>query len=309
MTTNKNAQSGNSNAQAVQTKTTVLFEDFDDNSLSEQLESEKKGSSLGFFKPTLKEGKTSKSIRLRFLPNYHGNVKHDFNYQKTETHFIKIDGELSGSYDCQKGVDGATKCPLCVVRWKLFNSKDAIMKDRSDTLKTSSAYYAFVLVLENEDEPETVGTVQILKYTFQIAEKIEKKNSGELGVKCNPFNPALGADFIFLMSKNKGGYPSYVNSYFEAPSKLDLTKYPTIQEQMNALPSLSSFAAKKWTEEQSKNVDEIIRLVMGTPAGFTNAVNAAQASIASANKSDTITLPAEGEGEDDTDKFFNINKE
>jgi hypothetical protein len=301
-TETKNATSGNIKAEP-KVQTINLFEDFDDNSLKDQIETEKKGSSLGFYKPTLKEGKTSKTIKLRFLANYHGNVKHAFQYQKTETHYVKInDAELSGSYDCQKGIEEGAKCPLCVVRWKLFNSKDALMKERSELLKTSSSYYAYVLILENEDEPETVGTVQVMKYTFQIHEKIEKKDSGELGAKCNPFNPITGADFYFLMSKNKGGYPSYTNSYFEAPSALDLTKYPKVMEQMNALPALDSFGAKKWTETQSANVDKIIALMMGTPAARNSALASAHEAIL--NNSDKIEIPdAES---DDTEKFFNV---
>jgi hypothetical protein len=68
------------------------------------------------------------------------------------------------------------------------NSKNAILIDKSKQLKYSKKFYSYVLVIEDEQQPELVGKIMIMQYGKQLKTKISSERNGEItGVACNVF--------------------------------------------------------------------------------------------------------------------------
>jgi hypothetical protein len=70
----------------------------------------------------------------------------------------------------------------------MTNSKNAILQEKAKCLKYSKKYYSYVLVLEDEQQPELVGKIMIFQYGKTIKDKILAEKNGEIsGVSCNVF--------------------------------------------------------------------------------------------------------------------------
>jgi hypothetical protein len=67
------------------------------------------------------------------------------------------------------------------------NSKNAILIDKSKQLKYSKKFYSYVLVIEDEQQPELVGKIMIMQYGKQLKTKSHLKEMVKLGVACNVF--------------------------------------------------------------------------------------------------------------------------
>lgn len=136
---------------------------------------------------------------VRLLPNLtqEGNVD-KFAIEKM-SHFVDIKDpkELSGYFDSPKNF--GEPCPLSSLYWELKNSKNAILVEKADCLNFSRKYYSYVLVLEDEQQPELVGKIMVFSYGKIIKDKILSEKNGEItGIPCNVFDLAKGKDFVLI---------------------------------------------------------------------------------------------------------------
>ena len=260
------------------------------------LNDQKKSNNDGIYRVDLKLVKDKKKgyrSVIRFLPNLTKDGKVGQSAIEKITHYVDIKNakELSGWFDSAKNFN--EKCPLTDLFYSMTNSKNAILMEKAKCLKYSKKYYSYVLILEDENQPELVGKVMIFQYGKTIKDKILAEKNGEIsGVPCNVFDLASGKDFVMLVKEIQTGdevYPDYKNSMFrpEATSlpiyfedkaafknvplndgKIDSKAQGMVKDfLMKRDHELEEFAPKKLTEEQHAKINEITAYLTGKSSG------------------------------------------
>lgn len=226
---------------------------------------------------------------VRFLPNLTKDGKVGQAALEKITHYVDIKNakELSGWFDSPKNFN--EKCPLTDLYYTMTNSKNAILQEKAKCLKYSKKYYSYVLILEDEQQPETVGKIMIFQYGKTIKDKIGAERNGEItGVPCNVFDLSQGKDFVVLVKEISTGdetYPDYKNSMFKpevsslsiyneekgtfknvpvADGKVDPRAQGMVKEfLMKREHELEDFGAKKLNDEQQSKINEITSYLTG----------------------------------------------
>lgn len=234
---------------------------------------------------------------VRFLPNLTKEGKVGQMAIEKITHYVDIKNqkELSGWFDSPKNFN--EKCPLTDLYYTMQNSKNAILLERSKALKYSKKYFSYVLVIEDEQQPECVGKVMIFQYGKTIKDKIQAERNGEItGVPCNVFDLAAGKDFVMLVKEISTGdetYPDYKNSMFK-PEVSSLPIYSEEKSTFKNVPvadgkvdaraqgmvkdfllkrdhELEEYSPKKLSEEQQSKISEITNFLTGKASSSFNA--------------------------------------
>lgn len=230
---------------------------------------------------------------VRFLPNLTKEGKLGQMAIEKITHFVDIKNpkELSGWFDSPKNFN--EKCALTDLYYTMQNSKNAVLIEKSKQLKYSKKYYSYVLVIEDEQQPELVGKIMIFQYGKTIKDKISQEKNGEIsGVPCNVFDLAEGKDFVMIVKEIQTGdekYPDYKMSTF----KSETTSLPIYFKEKGAFKSvptvdvdgklrvnpeaqgkvrdfllerdheLEEYAPKKLSDEQNGKINEIVNFLTG----------------------------------------------
>jgi len=227
---------------------------------------------------------------VRFLPNLTTDGKVGQSAIEKITHYVDIKNprELSGWFDSPKNF--GEKCPLTDLYYTMQNSKNAILMEKSKMLKYSKKYYSYVLVLEDEQQPELVGKIMIMQYGKTIKDKIQAERNGEIsGVPCNVFDLSAGKDFVLVVKEIQTGdetYPDYKMSMFKpetsslpiyfkdknafknaplnAEGKIDASVQAKIKDiLLDREFNLDDFSPKKLNEEQQSKITEITNFLTG----------------------------------------------
>lgn len=264
------------------------------------LKEERKTNNDGIYRVDLSKAKDKKKgwrSVVRFLPNLTQDGKVGQSAIEKITHYVDIKNpkELSGWFDSPKNF--GEKCPLTDLYYTMQNSKNAILIEKSRMLKYSKKYYSYVLVLEDEQQPELVGKVMIMQYGKTIKDKIQAERNGEIsGVPCNVFDLSEGKDFVLVVKEIQTGditYPDYKMSMFK-PETTSLPIYFKEKGEFKNAPlnesgkidskvqgkvkeflldrdfNLEDFAPKVLTEEQQSKITEISNFLTGKSSGSFN---------------------------------------
>ena len=269
---------------------------------------------------------------VRFLPNLTKDSKVGQSAIEKITHYVDIKNqkELSGWFDSPKNFN--EKCPLTDLYYTMQNSKNAILIEKSKMLKYSKKYYSYVLVIEDEQQPELVGKILIFQYGKTIKDKIMAEKNGEIsGVGCNVFDLAAGKDFVLVVKEIQTGdetYPDYKMSMFK-PETTSLPIYFKEKQAFKNAPlnegkieasvqgkirdflidrdhDLEEFSPKKLSDEQQAKITEITNFLTGkASSSFTNAKAEAKPSSEDFDFDDNFsTTPAKTTVTEDEDDFF-----
>ena len=105
---------------------------------------------------------------VRFLPNLTKDGRLGQLAIEKITHYVNIKNakELSGWFDSAKNFN--EKCALTDLYYNMTNSKNAILQEKAKCLNYSKKYYSYVLILEDEQQPELVGKIMIFQYGKKI---------------------------------------------------------------------------------------------------------------------------------------------
>jgi hypothetical protein len=244
----------------------------------------------GIYRVDLKMAKDEKKgwrSVVRFLPNLTQEGKIGQSATEKISHYVDIKSakELSGWFDSAKNFN--EKCALTDLYYQMQNSKNAVLIEKSKQLKFSKKYYSYVLVLEDEQQPEMVGKIMVFQYGKTIKDKIMAEKNGEIsGVPCNVFDLSAGKDFVLVVKKIQTGdetYPDYKMSMFKGEStSLPIFKNGVFKntplENGKIAPNaqgvvknflleraveLEDFSPKKLTEEQQAKITEITNFLTG----------------------------------------------
>lgn len=296
------------------------------------LNEQKKTNNDGIYRIDLTKAKDKKrgyrSV-IRFLPNLTKEGKVGQMALEKITHYVNIQNakELSGWFDSPKNFN--EKCALTDLYYSMINSKNAILQEKAKCLNYSKKYYSYVLILEDEQQPELVGKIMIFQYGKIIRDKILAEKNGEIsGVGCNVFDLASGKDFVLIVKEISTGddtFPDYKGCTF----KQDLTSLPIYNEEKEVFRNiplsngrvdpkvqgmvkdfllkrdheLEDFGPKKLTEEQQAKITEIIGFLTGKSSNSYQSKESKPSSddfvfdevVSGSNSDDSI---------EDTDDFF-----
>lgn len=241
--------------------TTDLFTQMD-NELADFEASTKKETkrTFDYFTPKLEQGEERKNYKFRFLPNLKFTDILDKYYVTKHEHYVKHEA-LGGSYDCQKDVDES--CPLCSTFWNLKNSKNIVKNELAELINWQEVNFAYILMLDNPDDPSTNGTIMIYKFGKQVLTKINDEKAEGVVV----FNPTTGKNFKLVVTR-RGGYVNYESSSFIeiTPIAKTVEKQKVFQKMYSDYVEehkLEDFKSSKWTDEKKDKVTSLINQLTG----------------------------------------------
>lgn len=299
------------------------------------LNDQKSSNNDGIYRVDLKLAKDKKKgwrSVVRLLPNLTKDGKVGQSAIEKITHYVDIKNpkELSGWFDSPKNFN--EKCPLTDLYYAMQNSKNAVLIEKSKQLKYSKKYYSYVLVLEDEQQPELVGKIMIFQYGKTIKDKILAEKNGEIsGIPCNVFDLATGKDFVLVVKEIQTGeetYPDYKMSMFK-PEATSLPVYfkekaafknapvidgkidPKYQSKIKDFliereHDLEEYSPRPLTEEQHAKITEISNFLTGKSSSSFKTADAKPSSQdfdLEDNFSDKHS--AKGGGMEEEDDFFN----
>lgn len=290
----------------------------------------------GIFRPSLDQAKDSREgykATLRFMRNLTRDGKIGPAAIEKHIHYIDLPNhpDLRGYYEC--GKNNSPKCDLCTFYWKLAKSNNQADVEKADLIGRSTKYYSYVMIMEDDQNPELVGKIMVFPYGYQIKEKIEAERKGEVsGNKINVFDFVNGKDFRLIIKektrKNGKAVPTYEFSQFlgESPIKIyneknqkfvtaqvdDEGKISDKKWQLKIKETLlgrdenvniEDHMAKEWDDEMSHNVEKVIAILSGEEVDF------AEESIRTAQTEPT-TISLDDDGKDESmDDFFDFDSD
>lgn len=271
---------------------------------------------------------------VRFLPNLTKDGKVGQSAIDKITHYVDIKNpkELSGWFDSPKNFN--EKCALTDLYYTMQNSKNAILVEKSKMLKYSKKYYSYVLVIEDEQQPELVGKIMIFQYGKTIKDKILAEKNGEIsGVGCNVFDLKSGKDFVLVVKEIQTGdetYPDYKMSMFK-PESTTIPLFSKDKGHFRNVPlnnegqidsgiqnkikeflldrehDLEEFAAKRLTEEQQSKITEITNFLTGkSSSSFNNSKQESKPTSSDFEFEDNFSSGSTDVDEDEDDFFSNL---
>lgn len=271
---------------------------------------------------------------VRLLPNLTQEGKVGESAVEKITHYVDIKNprELSGWFDSPKNF--GEKCPLTDLYYQMQNSKNAILIEKSKMLKYSRKYYSYVLVLEDEQQPELVGKIMIIQYGKTIKDKISAERNGEIsGVPCNVFDLTSGKDFVMVVKEIQTGdetYPDYKMSMFKpeatslpiyfkdkgvfknAPLNADGKIEASVQAKIKDFLldreiNLEDFAPKPLNEEQQSKITEITNFLTGKAStSYSNSKPESKPSSDDFDFEDNFSAPSSTSDETEDDFFSDL---
>jgi len=272
------------------------------------LEDKKTVNSDGMYRVDLSKVKDKKrgyrSV-IRFLPNLTKELTFGQSAIEKISHYVNIKNvkELSGFFDSPKNFN--EDCELSSLYYTMTKSGNAVQVEKAKCLQYSRKYYSYVLIMEDEQQPELVGKIMIFQYGKIIQDKIIQEKTGEIsGVECNVFDWIDGKDFVLIAKEIQTGeitYPDYKNAMFRQESS-SLPIYNKEKAVFGNVPlsevevdgkfvkkinpkfhqivkdflldrdhELADYAPKKLTPEQNTKIIEIKAFLTGSvPSGFGN---------------------------------------
>lgn len=231
-------------------------EDFVDKSVSKESE---------LYKPNAKDGKADvyKSL-IRFVPWYKDPRK-----SKIKKYSYWLEDPLTGdgfSVDCPSTVN--QKSSLQDAFWKLKKSPSVAEQKLSDKFKRRENYYALIQIVKDENRPELVGKIKVLKFGQKLNAIIQSELQPEYGTPYNAFDPLKGR-LMSLTVTISGGFNNYDQSKFvseEFPCLMNGKKIDSSKESMQAFfnylkensPDLGNYDFKEWDDETRAKVKSVI---------------------------------------------------
>lgn len=195
----------------------------------------------------LKTDMIGNSITGRFLPNIK-DVENSI-YEYAHHGFkSKIDG--SGIFQLCPST-WREKCPTCKNSIAMWKSENPVDKDTSKFIRRRQNWLVNFYVINDVKHPENNNTVKILKYGKQIKAKYDMATTGDdkdiYGTKIWRLDEQ-GCSFRIKCEQNsesKEAWPTYTNSGFLPPSKIEGMTEAKINEILNSVFNLNKLYTSK----------------------------------------------------------------
>jgi hypothetical protein len=282
----------------------------------------------GIYRPSLDQAKDAKEgykATIRFLRNLTREGKIGPAAIEKYIHYVDLPNhpDLRGYYECAKNY--SPKCDLCTFYWKLAKSNNQADVEKAELIGRTTKYYSYVMILEDNQNPDLVGKVMVFPYGYQIKEKIEAERKGEVsGDQVNVFDFVNGKDFRLIIKektkKNNKPVPTYEFSQFLGVSPIKIFNEKTskfvdvkvdedgkisdprwqtkIKETLlgrDENVNLEDHMAKEWDDEMVNKVEKVIAILSGEDVDFAEDL---------IRKAESTPTSISIDDEDDMDNFF-----
>lgn len=233
--------------------------------LQEKLESSNSGPrDERIWRPKIKDGKSSGTAIVRFLPAVTG----DHFVEVKSYNFKDKNGWFSALSPQNLGEEDPIQIACINAYRKAKNSGDDRYKNIGKKFLPKSTYYANVFVIKDENNPENEGQVRIYQFGRAIYLKLQAIIKPEYDdvQAMDPFDLWEGADFKIRMKENeipdqkdptkKVMVPNYDDAGFDSPSEFMNGDEDALEQIVEKVYDLSEFVAP----EKHKSFDELAEL-------------------------------------------------
>ena len=175
--------------------------------------------------------------------------------------------------------------PIVDMFFKCRNTNNAQIQEFGKAhLSTKQQYAALVQIIQDENHPELVGKIKVLRFGKKVWDKLHNEEHPTMGQGYNPFHPIYGRYFhikcvsqsgfnnfdqsSFIDNRNAQGI-STTGFYYEDPAypgqMVPVTENSNQQAVADWLaansPDLSKYDYQPWTAEQQTFVNEVLAII------------------------------------------------
>ena len=175
--------------------------------------------------------------------------------------------------------------PVVDMFFKCRNTNNAQIQEFGKAhLSTKQQYAALVQIIQDENHPELVGKIKVLRFGKKVWDKLHNEEHPTMGQGYNPFHPIYGRYFhikcvsqsgfnnfdqsSFIDNRNAQGI-SMTGFYYEDPAypgqMVPVTENSNQQAVADWLaansPDLSKYDYQPWTAEQQTFVNEVLAII------------------------------------------------
>ena len=175
--------------------------------------------------------------------------------------------------------------PVVDMFFKCRNTNNAQIQEFGKAhLSTKQQYAALVQIIQDENHPELVGKIKVLRFGKKVWDKLHNEEHPTMGQGYNPFHPIYGRYFhikcvsqsgfnnfdqsSFIDNRNAQGI-STTGFYYEDPAypgqMVPVTENSNQQAVADWLaansPDLSKYDYQPWTAEQQTFVNEVLAII------------------------------------------------
>lgn len=226
-----------------------------------------------FVAKTDKEG--NGTVIMRFLPHaaidgedyadYVTLYKHGFQDAGTQQWYIENSRTTLPDPNSKYGMPD----PVSEANRALFAElgKDAAIKYLREAKRNrQTKYIANILILKNDEAPDTVGGVYLFEFGQKILDKIVAKTKKDLedDIVFDAFNMFEGANFRMKMKKVDGNR-NYDDSFFDQPAAL----YGGDEDRLKAIYEKLYSISAEIAEDKFKSYDELQKRFIAVTTGKT----------------------------------------
>ena len=175
--------------------------------------------------------------------------------------------------------------PVVDMFFKCRNTNNAQIQEFGKAhLSTKQQYAALVQIIQDENHPELVGKIKVLRFGKKVWDKLHNEEHPTMGQGYNPFHPIYGRYFhikcvsqsgfnnfdqsSFIDNRNAQGI-NMTGFYYEDPAypgqMVPVTENSNQQAVADWLaansPDLSKYDYQPWTAEQQTFVNEVLAII------------------------------------------------
>jgi hypothetical protein len=195
----------------------------------------------------LKPGNT---YTLRLVPFVKDPSKTFFHYY-SHGWVSEMTGQFQSAISPQTWGD---RDPIAEARYRLSRTGSEEEKQKAKSLNRKENWLVNVYVVKDPDNPENEGKVKILRFGRQlhkiIMEAMEGEDADEFGERI--FDLSKDGCNFRVKVEEQGGYPTYVSSRFQTPSKITGVAADSIKDiYENTIDLENVFPVKSYDELQT----------------------------------------------------------
>ena len=194
--------------------------------------------------------KPSNTYTLRLVPFVKDPSKTFFHYY-SHGWVSEMTGQFQSAISPQTWGD---RDPIAEARYRLSRTGSEEDKEKAKALNRKENWLVNVYVVKDPDNPENEGKVKILRFGRQlhkiIMEAMEGEDADEFGERI--FDLSKDGCNFRVKVEEQGGYPTYVSSRFQTPSKITGVATDNIKDIYdNTIDLENVFPVKSYDELQT----------------------------------------------------------
>lgn len=225
----------------------------------------------------------------RFVPNPLAKTHGFHKYMKYMYFMPTPDGKSNFYVDCPSTVPSHKLAKTNIITQAFFELKDhesKVMRDISDSFKRKQFYFSLFYILQDDQDPDSVGKIKIWRFGSQINNMIEREAASvtptnrpkKSVIISDPFN---GKNFNLYIDKRKNDKGKDITSYEGCTFEAEITAFmydengskflentPESRAEFSKFlkdnaPDLSKVMFQEWDNNMMDKINESIRAAIG----------------------------------------------